>query len=255
MTNPFDDPAIAALARLHEALVRKGPGSDELTRAIVERLRPHLPDAPDIVDMGCGGGHSAFLLAELLDATVTAIDLYPPFIAELEAARATRPGGARVTGRVADMADPGLPPASCDLIWSEGAVYLVGVDRALADWQGLLRPGGFLAFSECAWLVADPPAEVRAFFAEAYPGMRSPAGLLQAAEAAGWRFIAAEALPTAAWWPSYYDPLNARIAALQPGLAAADPLHAVIAEGATEQEMLRLYGDAYGYVFVVLQKP
>jgi serine/threonine-protein kinase HipA len=255
MPNPFDDPAIAALVRLHESLDRKGPGSDAVTRALVERLRPGLPAAPDIVDMGCGSGHSAFLLASLLDAPVTAIDLCPSFIAELEAKRAARPEGARVTGRVADMADPGLAPASADLIWSEGAAYLVGVDRALADWQALLRPGGFLVFSECAWLVAAPPAEARAFFAGVYPEMRSPAGLLQAAEAAGWRFVAAEALPAAAWWSSYYDPLNARIAALQPDLAADDPMHAVIAEGATEQEMLRRYGDAYGYVFVVLQKP
>lgn len=255
MPNPFDDPSIAALARLHETLERKGPGSDDLTRAIVERLRPQLPAAPDILEMGCGSGHSAFLLAELLNARVTGIDLYPPFIAELEAKRAEHPAGARVTGQVADMADPGLAPGSADLIWSEGAVYLIGVERALADWLPLLRPGGLLVFSECAWLVSEPPDEVRDFFAAAYPGMLGPAGILKAAEAAGWRFLQAETLPTAAWWSSYYDPLNARIAALSAGLDRDDPMSAVIAEAATEQAMLRRYGDFYGYVFFVLQRP
>lgn len=255
MPSPFDDPSLAALARLHETLERKGPGSDDLTRSIVERLRPQLPARPDILEMGCGSGHSAFLLAELLDARVTGIDLYPPFIAELEAGRASRPAGDRVAGRVADMADPGFAAASADLIWSEGAVYLIGVERALSDWLPLLRPGGVLVFSDCAWLVAEPPGEIRDYFAAAYPGMQSPAGILKAAEAAGWRFLQAELLPTAAWWFSYYEPLNARIAALSPGLPPGDPMHGVLAEAATEQAMLRGYGDFYGYVFFIVQRP
>ena len=255
MTDLFDDPAIAALARLHEGLERKGPGSDELTRAIVGKLQPHLPPSPAIVDMGCGSGHAALLLAEVLDGTAIGIDLYPPFIAELEARRAGHPAGARVSGRVADMADPGLAPGCCDLIWSEGAVYLMGVDPALERWKTLLRPGGFLVFSDCCWLVGAPPDEIAAYFGQGYPGMRGPASTLKAAEAAGWRFVLAQSLPAAAWWPSYYNALSAHMAAIEPGLAKDDPLHAVIADTKVEQDKLRRFGDSFSYVFYVLQKP
>lgn len=255
MANIFDDPAMAALAQLHETLDRKGPGSDDVTRAMAAMLRPHLPPTPAIVEMGCGGGHSAFLLAELLDATVTGVDLYPPFIAELEARRASHPAGARVGGRVADMADPSLDSGCCDLLWSEGAAYILGFDRALHLWQRLLRPGGFVVVSEMTWFVADPPAPIRDYFAEAYPGMVSVAGCLHAAEARGYRFLRAEALPSADWWKSYYDPLNARIEALKPGLAGDDPLQAVITEAAEEQGMMRRFGDVCGYTFFALQKP
>ena len=249
----FDDPTLAALAKLHETLNHKGPGSEDLSRAILAKLKPHLPANPAVVDMGCGSGHAAFLLAELLGATVTGIDLYPPFIAELEARQAADPTRPKVSGKIADMAEPGLLPYCCDLLWSEGAAYVVGFDRALHAWKGLLRPGGFLVVSECTWLAADPPEPVRDYFQDAYPGMLSVAGCLQAAEARGYRFVHAEALPSSAWWTSYYDPLNARIAALKPGLAEDDPMSAVIAETQTEQDMLRHYGDAFGYVFYVLQ--
>ena len=102
------------------------------------------------------------------------MDACEPFIDELRA-RLTVTHGA-VDARVGDMLAPGVEPASLDLIWCEGAAYAVGVERALAAWRPLLRPDGFVVFSECCWIASGPPAECAAFWADAYPAMTTPAG-------------------------------------------------------------------------------
>lgn len=45
---------------------------------------------------------------------------------------------------VGDMADLGLASASFDLLWSEGALYNLGIKNALRLCFGLLRPGYYL---------------------------------------------------------------------------------------------------------------
>ncbi len=69
------------------------------------------------------------------------------------------------------MAAPGLPPASFDLAWSEGALYNIGIDNALRVCGGLLRAGGCLAFTDAVWLTDNPPSEVKASFEDDYPTM------------------------------------------------------------------------------------
>ena len=51
-------------------------------------------------------------------------------------------------------------PASFDLIWAEGSLYNLGIERALKDLRSLLACGGILAFTELSWLSNDRPAEV-----------------------------------------------------------------------------------------------
>ena len=54
-----------AFFRLFEGLPRQGPGSDACTREALRRLGP-LPPAPRVLDLGCGSGRSALVLAETL---------------------------------------------------------------------------------------------------------------------------------------------------------------------------------------------
>jgi SAM-dependent methyltransferase len=61
-----------ALFRLFEGLPRQGPGSDACTRAALRRLG-ELPAAPRVLDLGCGSGRSALVLAETLRTKVVAI--------------------------------------------------------------------------------------------------------------------------------------------------------------------------------------
>jgi SAM-dependent methyltransferase len=244
-------PVSEAFFRLFEALPRQGPGSDACTREALRRLGP-LPAAPRVLDLGCGSGRSSLVLAEELRAKVIAVDIHQPFLDALGAAARERGLGRLIEMRCADMRAPGVPAGSIDLLWSEGALYLLGFADGLRLSRALLATGGYAAVSECSWLTAEPPAEAAAFFRAGYPGMAGIEQNFGRARTAGFDLVDHFALPAAAWWDEYYTPLEQRMADLAP---KADPeLAAVIAETRCEIELYRRHGDSYGYVFYLLRR-
>ncbi|MDW7672290.1 MAG: class I SAM-dependent methyltransferase [Bacillota bacterium] len=71
----------------------------------------------------------------------------PPFIHTLNETAGTQGIAHRVQGQVADMFRMPFAPESFDLIWSEGAIYIIGFQRGLQEWKALLKPGGALICS------------------------------------------------------------------------------------------------------------
>lgn len=245
------DPSFEAIFRLHAGLPRQAPGSDACTRDALRRLPP-LPEAPVVLDLGCGPGRSTLILAQELRTRIIAIDLHEPFLDQL-VTEARRLGLAHlVDARKSDMAALDLAPGTVDLIWCEGAVYNIGFTVGLERWRPLLKPRGLMALTECAWLTDDPSPEVAAFWREAYPAMATIDQNAQAAEAAGYRVLDRFVLPENAWWDEYYGPLSRRGAQLRPGADAA----LLTAIEATEQEIdvWRGHRHAYGYVFFLFQR-
>lgn len=156
---------------LHSGLPREGPG-DRAATARALALVPRLPAAADVLDIGCGPGAQTIDLAELLpEARIAALDAHEPFLAELR--RRARQGGFadRIRTMHGDMARMPFAPASFDLIWCEGAAYILGLETALRRWRELLRDGGALALTEPVWLTSAPPERVASGWA-GYPAMR-----------------------------------------------------------------------------------
>ena len=110
-------------------------------------------------------------------------------------------------------------------------------------------------FSECTWLVARPPAEPAAFFAEEYPAMITIDGNRRHAVAEGFEVLDSFPLPVEDWWTDFYTPLRARIANLQPQLPAQPELAAVVAATECEIDLFSRFSASYGYVFYLLRKP
>ncbi len=75
---------IQILVDLHTPNPRLGPGSDEHTRRALELSGLLGRTDLEVADLGCGTGASALVLAESLDAHITAVDLFPAFLRELE---------------------------------------------------------------------------------------------------------------------------------------------------------------------------
>jgi len=70
----------------------------------------------------------------------------------------------------------------------------------------------------------------------------------------GYRFLAAQALPQAAWWTSYYDPMKERLDRIAPTVDSDSLMAKVIADARREADLFRRYGHEYGYAFFALQK-
>ncbi|MBW2258673.1 MAG: class I SAM-dependent methyltransferase, partial [Deltaproteobacteria bacterium] len=159
-----------------EPLPRQGPGSLACAQRALAGCRG-VPSTPTILDLGCGAGAQTLHLARLTDGTILALDRHPPLIERLADALREHTLTDRVEARVADMSALDLEPGSFDLVWSEGALYNLGLERALPMCADLLRPGGTLVFTDAVWRSEHPPEEVREAFAD-YPTMGTSADVL-----------------------------------------------------------------------------
>lgn len=235
-----------------EAMPRQGPGSEVVTRALLERFRSMLPENPVAADMGCGTGAAGLVLADA-GVTVTGVDIHRPFLETFERHAAEKGLSDRVSTRLAGMTESGIAPASLDLIWSEGAVFTVGFDTALEAFWHLVKPCALLVVSECVWLQEQVPGVLREFWDRAYPGMRTAGGNIREAETAGYRFIHAEVLPSELWEKEFYQPMEALIARQDPDMSSG--MRAIVNETQDEIALFRQFNHLYGYVFHVFQRP
>lgn len=242
-----------AFFTVHCNLPREGPGSDEATREAIRRLPP-LRRSPRVLDIGCGPGRQSLVLAQELNAAVTAVDLHEPFLQQLEGSARQAGLGDRITIRQADMGALEDPPGSFDLIWSEGAIYLLGFANGLRLWRPLLRDGGLLGVSECSWIQDNPPREVREFWQAEYPEMMTIEDNLKTVTAAGYEVFQPFILPRSHWWDEYLTPLSHRVQQLRASGNLTPALSQVLAETEREIDICDRYGEFFGYVFYLMKK-
>lgn len=241
---------MAAFFEIHRGLPRQGPGSDDTTRRLLALAGPFAVPARAplrVLDLGCGPGRAALLLAAEAGAEVVALDTHQPFLDELDAAARAR--GLPIRTRNVSMADPPFPDGSFDLLWAEGSAYNIGFDRALRGWRRLLAPGGALVVTECEWARPDPSAAARDFWAPVYP-LRSSAENAEAAADAGYRVVAGHPQPERDWWDEYYTPIEHRLATAdlsRPGMAEA------VAIERAEIALRREHAADYRYTGYVLR--
>lgn len=236
-------------------LPRQGPG-DRKSAARALGMCPDLPPAPTIVDLGCGAGGQTLHLADLVPTgTILAIDRHAPSIERLRTSIAQRGLQGRVDALVGDMARPAVPAGSVDLVWSEGALYAIGLPTALRVCHDLLRPGGCLAFTHLVWRKAGPPPEVEASLGLEDPALGWVEDAVTAIRCSGLDLVGHFTLPDDAWWDDFYTPMEARIAALRATYANDPETLAILAELAREPEMHRRHASFYAYEWFVARRP
>lgn len=238
---------------LYESLPRQGPGNRDCAAKALAFCR-NLPSEPDVLDLGCGVGGQTIHIAEMTSGAVVAIDSHAPSIERLRATAADLGLSQRVSPQVGDMANPGLPPASFDLVWSEGALYNIGIENALRICHGLLRPGGYLAFTDAVWRRDNPPPEVKESFDLDYPAMGNVSDVLATIDRSGFSLIGHFTLPDEAWWDDFYTPMEIRIEQMRGKYKDDDEALAVLDQLMQEPAMHRRHSDCYAYELFVLRR-
>ena len=208
------------MAILHAEMPRQGPGcADDVAWAV---RQAQLSGAVRIIDAGCGPGADLETFADLLpDAQLSGIDAMPHLVQEAQIRLGTR---AQITqGDMAQLTGP------VDLIWCAGAIYFLGVTKALGTWRAALAPGAFIAFSEP--VLPDDPSEIADMFWAEYSAITDGAGLTARIEAAGFSTFAQRDI-VGAPWGGYYAALERRVEMLS---TKADPALADVLSAAKRE--------------------
>ena len=239
---------------LYQSLPRQGPGNRACAARALGFCRD-LPKEPSILDLGCGVGGQTFHLAELSSGFIVAMDSHGPSIQRLQASITEHGLSRRIRAFTGDMAHTEQPGESFDLIWSEGALYSIGLGKALGVCHGLLRPGGYLAFTDAVWRKENPPASVKAGFDLDYPAMGWLDDNLEVIRDSGFELVGHFTLPDEAWWDDFYTPMEARIAELRSKYAGDLEASPILDQLAEEPVMHRRYSEFYAYEFFVVRRP
>jgi ubiquinone/menaquinone biosynthesis C-methylase UbiE len=249
----MDEHGLAFFFEIHSDLPREGPGDTESTRRAFSMMAG-LPANPRILDVGCGPGMQTTDLADLCKGTIIALDYYPHYLDALRVKIREAELGDRVSLIRGDMSALGFKTETFDVIWSEGAVYLMGFKEGLRAWRPLLKTRGYLAVTEISWLRPDPPEELAGFWEEAYPAIKDIGGNLDAVREAGYRPVNSFILPESSWWDAYYRPIEEKLFMFRDKYKANDDALRFAAMEQAEMDLYREYAEYYGYVFYVMQK-
>ena len=235
-----------------EFLPRQGPGCTAATKKAWSYL-PSLPEDARILDIGCGSGAQTRDLAALTSGTITAVDNHEPFLHSITAWAEKEGLSGRVKTVCASMDTLPFGKGQFDLVWSEGAIFIMGFEKGLKAWKPFVKKGGFLVVSDAAWFEPNPPHELVQWWEKQgdLPGTEEQ--LREQVKNAGLRLVVTYRLPEAGWWDNYYIPMLARIAELRK-THGSDPACAALLDSLEyEAEMYRKYKWYYGYTFFVMQ--
>jgi ubiquinone/menaquinone biosynthesis C-methylase UbiE len=242
---------------VHSNLPREGPGENQATDRAFRSLK-NLPIKPRILDIGCGPGMQTIELAKLSSGQIEALDNHQHFLDQLNASAKEAGLSDRIKTVNGDMFNLKFEKESFDLIWCEGAIFIIGFKKGLTEWRPLLADNGYLVVSELSWLRKDLPEEIQAYMKEMYAGLENSEAKsieenIKTAEEAGFRVVNSFILPESGWWDNYYRPIEAKLPALK-AKHKDEPAMQYLAGEEKEIAMYRKYADYYGYAFYVLQK-
>lgn len=239
--------SLQLLVDLHKCAKRQGPGGDIETLRALQLTQLDHTSPVSIADIGCGTGASAICLAKALNARITAVDFLPDFIQVLEQRVAQEGLAEKIQPLVASMDTLPFPPASLDMIWSEGAIYNIGFERGINDWRGLLKPGGILVASEITWTRSDRPKTIEQYWQQHYPEIATAAEKINQLEQAGYSLLGYFSLPGHCWLENYYRPLQASFASFLSRHSHSAEASALVAAEEEEIALYEQFGDYYSY--------
>lgn len=238
---------------IHKDIPREGPGENASTKQALLMLKD-LPSKPNILDIGCGPGMQTIELAKNINGKIVALDPHKPFLDVLTRNSVEQGVSEKIKATEGSMFSLEFAKNSFDVIWSEGAIFIIGFSRGIKEWKEYIKTGGYLVVSEISWLRQDIPEEARAFWEADYPHIKGISDNMKIIEESGYSSVGHFVLPKSGWWNNYYNPLIERIKVLREEYVGDKEANDMMDATEREIEIYKKYSDYYGYVFYLMKK-
>lgn len=243
---------LKSLLEIHKDMPRQGSGRNKYTQKAFEMI-PKIKQ-PKVLDIGCGPGMQTIKLAKLSDGEVIGIDIFQQYLDQLQNLIDKENLQNKVRAVKQSMFEIKFPENYFDIIWAEGSIFIIGFEKGLTQWKKYIKPNGFLAVHEMAWLKDNPPKEIYDYWERVYPEITTIRKNLEIIKKCGYNLIGHFPLPEDAWWEFYYNPLQKRLKKLKVLYNDNSEILTRINEEELEIEMFKKYNSWYGSVFYVMQK-
>lgn len=245
---------IELLIDLHKDAERQGPGSNEdtlraLSFADLDKKR-HLK----VVDIGCGSGAQTISLAQNLNAEITAVDVFPEFLDKLNINAKNLGLQDKIITLEKSMDDLSFDRDEFDLIWSEGAIYIVGFKNGIKKWKDYLKIGGYIALSEITWTTNSRPAEIEEHWKKEYPQIDTASNKLRVLEENGFSPVGYFYLPESSWINNYYKPMEDRFDKFLTKHKYTELAQGIVDAEKDEIRKYRTYKNYLSYGFYIARK-
>lgn len=239
---------------LHKNSEMQGPGSDKETLKALDFIS--LPNGRElkVADIGCGSGRQTITLAQKINGQITAIDLFPEFLDELNEKSKNLGLTEKIVTLEKSMDDLLFESQEFDIIWAEGAIYNIGFENGVTIWKEFLKSGGFLALSEITWITNSRPKGIEDFWAQEYPEIDIASKKIKILEENDFTLEGYFNLSQESWIDNYYKPMEARFEAFLKRNRNSELAKKVVEENKAEIELFHKYKNFYSYGFYIARK-
>jgi ubiquinone/menaquinone biosynthesis C-methylase UbiE len=239
---------------LHINSERQGPGSEKDTLRALKFLNLPADKNLKVADIGCGSGGQTISLAKNLNGQITAVDLFPEFLNELNEKAQNLGFTDKIVTLEKSMDDLPFTEGELDLIWSEGAVYNIGFENGLKKWKDYLKVGGYLAVSEITWITQSRPKEIEEFWKSEYPEIDTASNKIKQLENNGYSLVGYFYLSQDSWIETYYKPMQARFENFLKRNNNSELSRKVVDDNQAEIDLYQKFKDYYSYGFYIARK-
>ncbi len=239
---------------LHKNSERQGPGSESDTLRALDLLNLSTDQNLKVADIGCGSGGQTISLAKKINGQITAVDLFPEFLKELNEKSQKLGLKDKIVTLEKSMDELPFNKGEFDLIWSEGAIYNIGFENGLNKWKDYLKVGGYLAVSEITWITQSRPKEIEEFWKSEYPEIDTASNKIKQFESNGYSLVGYFYLSQDSWTQTYYKPMQARFENFLKRNNNSELARKVVEENQAEIDLYQKFKDYYSYGFYIARK-
>lgn len=131
------------------------------------------------------------------------------------------------------------------------AVYSMGFEEGIRQWQEYLKPGGYLAVSEITWFTRTRPSAIEAHWQAEYPKIVTAAVKIMVMEENGFTPVGYFILPASSWIDNYYKPTEKRMDGFLAWHHHSEMAVKLVEAEKEEFRKYQLFEDYYSYGFYV----